>query len=205
MDKHGKRNGYMRFISILVSVMLVIAAFVPSGMAFAEGRTDAFEVSAKVDISEVPKELADAAVSVKDMTVKVSAPEGGLPEGTELSAVWVYDQSYIDAVEKEIEKQGRILTDAVAVDLTLTKDGEEVQPQSAVKVTIGNAGLDVDDEKGIGVFYVADDSKKVTEMETTVAKADKQEFSTDHFSVFVAAGSEEVEDAEAVESGDEGS
>ena len=204
MDKHGKKNGYIRFISILVSVMLVITAFIPTGAAFAEGSADAIELSAKVDVVKNAPDETEVLSDVKT-TVKVSAPAGGLPEGAELTADLVYDESYIKAVEIEIEKQGRALTDAIAIDLTLTKDGEAIQPAGPVTVTIGDADIDADTEEGIKVFYVADDSKKATEMETTVAKADKQEFSVDHFSVYVAAGSAEEEKTEAVESGDEGS
>ncbi len=170
----------------------------------AEGQGDAEpaagdpEESADEEISEDAEEEPEdeegypavtLSKTVNGVTVTLSAPAGALPEGAKLSVTGVSRQDVFAAVGEKLESEGKELTDAVAFDVTpLDKDGNEIQPRKAVTVTFSGTGLEVGDG-GVDVFRVSDDAGSVTEMGTSVATADKQQFSTDHFTIYVAGGS----------------
>lgn len=127
--------------------------------------------------------------TVGGVTVTLSAPEGSLPEGVDLSVTPVYAQYIFDAVESVMESEGKVLTDAVAFDVTpIDANGAEVQPRIPVTVTFSNTALSAGDG-GISVFRVADDASAVTEMPTGIATSAVQQFTTDHFTIYVAGGS----------------
>lgn len=127
--------------------------------------------------------------TVGGVTVTLSAPEGSLPEGVDLLVTPVYAQYIFDAVESVMESEGKVLTDAVAFDVTpIDANGAEVQPRIPVTVTFSNTALSAGDG-GISVFRVADDASAVTEMPTGIATPAVQQFTTDHFTIYVAGGS----------------
>ena len=124
------------------------------------------------------------------VTVVLYAPEGALPEGAKLNASIVTAEKYINAVAEQLATEGKVLTDAVAVDITPTdKNGKPVQPKKAVSVTIKNTNLDVATGGDVDVFRVSDSATSVTEMGTSVATADKQQFDTGHFTIYVSGAS----------------
>ncbi len=65
--------------------------------------------------------------------MKVTAPEGALPEGTRVLAEAVHRADVAAAVAGVVEEQGRTLEGAVALDVTLVdKDGNAIQPNGSV-------------------------------------------------------------------------
>ena len=63
--------------------------------------------------------------------MKVTAAEGVLPEGATVQATRIERQDVVDAVAERVESQGKVLEDAIAIDVTLPhKDGNEIQPMA---------------------------------------------------------------------------
>ena len=83
--------------------------------------------------------------------VLVKAPEGALPEGTEMvvtpANTKAVEQAVKDAVDGEV-------TGFKAVDITFVKDGEDVEPKVPVQVYLNASGLDADANKS--VVHIAD-------------------------------------------------
>lgn len=73
----------------------------------------------------------------EDMTVAVNAPEGALPENTNMTVSRVTDEAALAAIS---EKTGAKVY--AAADITFTKDGAELEPEKAVEVQISLDGLE---------------------------------------------------------------
>ena len=118
------------------------------------------------------------------ITVKVTAPEGALPEGTRVLAEPVHRADVAAAVAGAVEEQGRTLEGAVALDVTLVdKDGNAIQPNGSVSVSFFNAGMG--EGEAVGVYRVADDASSVEAISASQASANVQSFDVDHFSIYV--------------------
>ena len=118
------------------------------------------------------------------ITVKVTAPEGALPEGTRVLAEAVHRADVAAAVAGVVEDQGRTLEGAVALDVTLVdKDGNAIQPNGSVSVSFFNAGMG--EGEAVGVYRVADDASSVEAIPASQASANVQSFDVDHFSIYV--------------------
>ena len=121
---------------------------------------------------------------VGNITVKVTAPEGALPEGTRVLAEAVHRSDVAAAVAGAVEEQGRTLEGAVALDVTLVdKDGNAIQPNGSVSVSFFNAGMG--EGEAVGVYRVADDASSVEAIPASQASANVQSFDVDHFSIYV--------------------
>ena len=119
-----------------------------------------------------------------NITVKVTAPEGALPEGTRVLAEAVNRADVAAAVAGAVEEQGRTLEGAVALDVTLVdKDGNAIQPNGSVSVSFFNAGMG--EGEAVGVYRVADDASSVEAIPASQASANVQSFDVDHFSIYV--------------------
>ena len=119
-----------------------------------------------------------------NITVKVTAPEGALPEGTRVLAEAVHRADVAAAVAGVVEEQGRTLEGAVALDVTLVdKDGNAIQPNGSVSVSFFNAGMG--EGEAVGVYRVADDASSVEAIPASQASANVQSFDVDHFSIYV--------------------
>ena len=119
-----------------------------------------------------------------NITVKVTAPEGALPEGTRVLAEAVHRADVAAAVAGAVEEQGRTLEGAVALDVTLVdKDGNAIQPNGSVSVSFFNAGMG--EGEAVGVYRVADDASSVEAIPASQASANVQSFDVDHFSIYV--------------------
>ncbi|WP_270295272.1 hypothetical protein [Eggerthella sinensis] len=86
------------------------------------------------EVVEVEADVSSPAfegyATVGGTTVKVTASEGILPEGTTVQAVQIDRQDVVDAVAEKVESQGKVLENAVAIDVTLLDaDGNEIQPK----------------------------------------------------------------------------
>ena len=118
------------------------------------------------------------------ITVKVTAPEGALPEGTRVLAEAVHRADVAAAVAGVVEEQGRTLEGAVALDVTLVdKDGNAIQPNGSVSVSFFNAGMGEGEQ--VGVYRVADDASSVETIPASQASANVQSFDVEHFSIYV--------------------
>ena len=120
-----------------------------------------------------------------DVLVKVTAADGVLPAGTTVQAVQVDRQDILDAVSEKVESQGKVLEDAVAVDVTLLdKEGNELQPEGAVNVCFFDALVQGEE---IGMYRVSDDASAVETIGARQADAAVQSFDVDHFTIYVVA------------------
>ncbi len=109
--------------------------------------------------------------------VLVKAPEGALPEGTEMvvtpANTKAVEQAVKDAVDGEV-------TGFKAVDITFVKDGEDVEPKVPVHVYLNASGLD----NANAVVHIPDNGPAEVVDDATVNKAGIAKVVTDQFSVY---------------------
>ena len=119
------------------------------------------------------------------VTVRVTAPAGVLPAGTSVRAELVGRTDVVAAVADAVEERGRVLEDAVAVDVTLVDaDGNVIQPSDSVSVSFAGTGISAVADQ-VGVWHVADDAATVEEVPTTLATPAVQSIEVGHFSIYV--------------------
>ena len=144
------------------------------------------------EVVEVEADVSSPAfegyATVGGTTVKVTAAEGILPEGTTVQAVQIDRQDVVDAVAEKVESQGKVLENAVAIDVTLLDaDGNEIQPEGAVNVCFFDSNVEGDE---VGVYRVSDDASTVETIGTRQADTAIQSFDVDHFTIYVVGGME---------------
>ena len=121
-------------------------------------------------------------------TIVVTSPEGALPEGAKVTAVPVLTEEVEGAVEEAVKAEGKVLVSMKAYDITIIDaNGNIIQPDENVKVTIKNTGVKGDETS---VYHV--DNNNANKL-TDVSSAKAATFSAEHFSIYVVAGSEEVD------------
>ncbi|WP_183374434.1 InlB B-repeat-containing protein, partial [Faecalicoccus acidiformans] len=143
-------------------------------------------------VEEEPKEEVDmpemtlSAVASDGAIVTVMVPEGSLPEGSSVQVESVESDSVAQTVEAVLNEENQTLTDYKAYDITiLDKDGNEIQPEKNVQVSITGAQVSGETKS---IFHI-DDSQAVEKVsETTVANTSM--FSASGFSIYVVTGSE---------------
>ena len=86
----------------------------------------------------------------EDMSVSVNAPEGALPENTEMTLSRVTSKVTMDAIREKVA--GNILA---AADITFSKNGAELEPAADVEVQISLEGLS--DAASPKVFHIKSD------------------------------------------------
>lgn len=143
------------------------------------------------DVVEVEADVSNPAfegyAQAGNVLVKVTAAEGVLPEGATVQATRVERQDIVDAVAERVESRGKVLEDAVAVDVTLLdKDGNEIQPNGALNVCFFDANVEGEE---VGVYRVSDDASQVETIGARQADPAVQSFDVDHFTIYVATGS----------------
>lgn len=113
-------------------------------------------------------------------TVKVSAPEGALPKGATVTISVVTDKDVLKKFEDAAEVEGKVLTGLKAYDVTIwDADGNEIQPDKKVEVTISNTGMDGDD----ATIFHADDENAPVKKVKDIDDANNATFDAQHFSV----------------------
>ncbi|MGN0704966.1 MAG: InlB B-repeat-containing protein, partial [Lentihominibacter sp.] len=115
--------------------------------------------------------------------VSVSAPEGAFPEGTEMKLKAVGHDRAVSLLEGEAED----VVDANGVDITFFKDGREIQPQKAIKVSLSNANVE---GETFNVYHVADNGAVDR---VSGASSNGASFSASSFSIYLVTGSGESE------------
>ena len=87
------------------------------------------------------------------VTVRISAPEGALPEGTTVTVEPVKLSSIIDAIEEAAGEDAKVVK---AVDITFRdKDGKEIEPKKQVSVNMTNSEFGKLNEPK--VYHIDDD------------------------------------------------
>ena len=122
---------------------------------------------------------------VGNITVKVTAEAGVVPAGTEVHAKEVNDPAVKKVVEEALANDSKALAGYAAIDVTLVKEGQEIQPDGKVNVCFFDTNVKGD---SVSVFHVADDASSVTEIDARQADAAVQSFDVEHFSIYVVAG-----------------
>ena len=143
------------------------------------------------DVVEVEADVSNPAfegyAQAGNVLVKVTAAEGVLPEGATVQATRIERQDVVDAVAERVESQGKVLEDAIAIDVTLLdKDGNEIQPNGALNVCFFDANVGGEE---VGVYRVSDDASQVETIGARQADPAVQSFDVDHFTIYVATGS----------------
>ena len=146
------------------------------------------------DVVEVEADVSNPAfegyAQAGNVLVKVTAAEGVLPEGATVQATRIERQDVVDAVAERVESQGKVLEDAIAIDVTLLdKDGNEIQPNGALNVCFFDANVGGEE---VGVYRVSDDASQVETIGARQADPAVQSFDVDHFTIYVATGSNYV-------------
>ena len=202
MKKRGRKSKILVFV---MSLIMIFTSTNTSLFAFAaETDTDSLAVqSEETAVDEVNASKATKAVDMgadsdeetsQILTAKaedgavitVKAPVGVLPEGANVKVEKVKASEVRDAVEA-IEKN---IDELAAYDITIINaEGREIQPEGAVNVTIKNAAVDGDSAT---VYHVNDNKTKAEKVKENTS-ADKAEFKTDHFSIYVVATNKKYE------------
>lgn len=143
------------------------------------------------DVVEVEADVSNPAfegyAQAGNVLVKVTAAKGVLPEGATVQATRIERQDVVDAVAERVESQGKVLEDAIAIDVTLLdKDGNEIQPNGALNVCFFDANVEGEE---VGVYRVSDDASQVETIGARQADPAVQSFDVDHFTIYVATGS----------------
>ena len=139
---------------------------------------------------EVKEELVeypafDQSEMAGDVVVHATAAEGVLPRDAKLVVKRITRKAILNAVEDTVSEKNKEMDSAVALDITIqNKDGVEIQPNGSVNISFENAAVSGDE---INVYHVSDDASAVTEVATNT-----QSFDTNHFSIYVITGENEV-------------
>lgn len=116
-------------------------------------------------VEELSQETAFSQ-EVNGTTITVTAPEGAFPmDADQVSmAAAPLSEEQAAAVEEQLsaqaESQGQELKGYAAYDISLWANGEEIQPQKPVTVTMENTGLDAADT--LTAFQVSDEDNSVS-------------------------------------------
>ena len=122
-----------------------------------------------------------------------------LPENGYIEANAVEDEDQLElmkaAADDILKAENRRVTDLFAADITLyNEDGEAVQPDGSVKVTFEGTAIG---NSGTRVLYMGENASDAETYDAQMIKAvaaegDATAFMTDHFSLYIAADTEEI-------------
>ena len=137
----------------------------------------------KEELPEYP--AFDQSEAAGNVVVHATATEGVLPRDSKLVVKRITRKAILNAVEDTVSEKNKEMDSAVALDITIqNKDGVEIQPNGSVNISFENAAVSGDE---INVYHVTDDASAVTEVATNT-----QSFDTNHFSIYVITGENEV-------------
>ena len=141
------------------------------------------ETEVKEELPEYP--AFDESATAGNVTVHATAAEGVLPRDSKLVVKNVARKAILNAVKETVSEKNKEVDSAVALDVIIVnKDGVEIQPNGVVNISFENASVNGDE---INVYHVSDDASAVTEVATNT-----QSFNTNHFSIYVITGENEV-------------
>ena len=137
-------------------------------------------------VEEAPTLLSSVCSGVE---VTVTADEGVLEPGTTLNVKKVSTIKATEAVE-DILAENQSVEELVAFDVTLVKDGEEVQPNGQVNLSFANISFvdqAEDEDKELVIAHVADSMTDAEDMGEIIVSDDSVAVDTTHFSVYAVA------------------
>ena len=145
---------------------------------------------------EKEKEPVTLEGSAEDIHVTLTGPASSFPDEGELTLSVKEVNKKTDklaekAVEEQAEKEDLEVVNYTALDITILKDGEEIQPLGPVNVTFTKEEKEEKEKSKdakpdqIKVFHVDEETGKAQDMEATESEEGKVEIETDHFSVYV--------------------
>ena len=141
------------------------------------------ETEVKEELPEYP--AFDESATAGNVTVHATAAEGVLPRDSKLVVKNVARKAILNAVKETVSEKNKEVDSAIALDVIIVnKDGVEIQPNGVVNISFENAAINGDE---INVYHVSDDASAVTEVATNT-----QSFNTNHFSIYVITGENEV-------------
>ncbi len=126
-----------------------------------------------------------------ELTVAVDAEEGAFPEGTEVNAEKVALDDVQKAVDEAEDVSGTVL---YAVDITFTKDGEELQPAEGKTVKVSFTAPELKDvAEDAAVVHIDAETNKAEPVETVEAEGENAVcFKGRKFSVYAVVGENQV-------------
>jgi len=155
----------------------------------------AVESAEDEETAEMP--AVTLAKKIGDITVTVEAPEGAFAEGVKMTveaAEGTDAEEFLDAVaEQDFSQYDETYTviDAAIQEISFYVDGEEVQPEKNVTVTISGLDLATEDEDGLeadyALIYHMDDEGNVEYVEADQNEEvglDTYSFTTSDFSAY---------------------
>ena len=145
---------------------------------------------------EKEKEPVTLEGTAEDIHVTLTGPASSFPDEGELTLSVKEVNKKTDklaekAVEEQAEKEDLEVLDYTALDITILKDGEEIQPLGPVNVTFTKEEKEEKEKSKdakpdqIKVFHVDEETGKAQDMEATESEEGKVEIETDHFSIYV--------------------
>lgn len=141
---------------------------------------------AKVAHADVAKPAFEGYAYAGGVVVKVTAPEGVLPEGAKVRAALIQRADIQSSVETAVGLWGQSFSSMTAIDVTMTdKSGNEIQPDGAVNICFFNNGVQ---GSQMSVVRVADDASSVSMVSARQIDADCASFDVDHFTIFAVVG-----------------
>ena len=132
---------------------------------------------------EVEKPAISFHKNANGVYVRIDAPEGAFPKGTTATVVAVNDDSTINAATKAAEEQAGedyTVEKVIAVDITFSYDGHEIEPLVPISVTLTTS--EIANANEASVVHV-DDSGNASVVGASI-NGNKAEFSADAFSVY---------------------
>ena len=143
--------------------------------------------------------LSAEVAGAEGVTVKLTALSDVLPENGYIEANAVEDEAQLElmkaAADDILKAENRRVTDLFAADITLyNEDGEAVQPDGSVKVTFEGTAIG---NSGTRVLYMGENASDTETYDAQMIKSvaadgDATAFMTDHFSLYIAADTEEI-------------
>ena len=137
--------------------------------------------------TEAPAEVVYSAKTLEgtegDISVKVEAPEGALPDGTEMVLTTLTPEEFA-AVEEKVD--GNVVE---AIDIAFWNNDEEIEPLIPIVVTMSSAKIA--EAEDTTVVHIADETGEATpveQLEEPVAAANEVVFEADSFSVYAVVG-----------------
>ena len=152
-----------------------------------DGEDSAADAAAAESEEAVGSDVSDEAVAGTlvntDTSYRVTvtfSEDAGIPEGAELIIAEKPEAEYIEQATKALDA-GKVAF-AVFLDISIVKDGEEIQPTDDVKVEVVLNEMPSDENGELAVVHFKDEND--SEAVKSSAEKDTVEFKTDGFSVY---------------------
>ena len=141
-------------------------------------------------VEEVTYPATNLTATIDGLAVTVDAPEGALPEGTEMTVTPVSLDAVQSAVDSTDGVSGTVLA---AADITFLLNGEEIQPNGEITVTMTSAQLaDAENTSVVHLDTTAAELEnadvEAEPVDSTAAGTESVTFDAEHFSVYAVIG-----------------